>query len=612
MTTRRPPAKRARRAPPPDDVPAPPAAASLPRLTVVNAQLERMRAPARAFFAHLADRATLRTDVDGFLDLPVHPSLGASSGKRFETVDRAGRGAVVPLLSRELARTYMAAMLERCDQPLHNYLYIHGAQGVGKSYALYEAVCRLMARRDAVRVAYMHDCADWSTDVKLALAQMTAIVASAFHPDEEPTVWDACARVQTVDELYDVLATIVPTHCAHRRLKFLFVFDQHNGLSATQRQQLPWSMLEKELLAIDSWTRLGATVISASANNDYFLKIATQPEMGRVDCYTGFTDAEADCWRRRHRFFLGDGDGWTETKELLSSWPLELNALRKRTEPTLAARLAKLVDERLRILVLHEANHRRARLLEDAEKTDYAGIILDMLLARSGVGERYPSIGLLLNKQLAYYDEQTTLVRPIHELARRFYLTQGYLRPGGLLDETVKDVLGNRAATNDTKGRTVEAYVICCMQQLATFVLQAQPWHAAGRALGRPEAVIDAAALTLHRFGSQGVPGDIAWNRSLLLVPLNPNYPGVDLLLWDVRSRTLVGMQFTVRTRAHKMSFSPALEQAWCAASGATTFRFVWAARSTTSTAIRGGHYFVDLDALASLCAPLLRHYEAA
>ena len=232
-----------------------------------NTQVARMREPARAFFAQLAEPASLVADANDFLALPVHPSLGASSGKRFETTLLNGR-RIVPLLSRELAKEYRGVMLDRCDKDLHNYLYIHGAAGAGKSYALYEAVCRLMARRDNVRVAYMHDCAGWSKEGTIACKEMAAIVATAFDPDAEPTIWDACSQTASADQLEELLSVTIPSYCARWNLKFLFVFDQHNGLLPAQREQFPWCLPETSLLAFNTWKRLGATVISASANND--------------------------------------------------------------------------------------------------------------------------------------------------------------------------------------------------------------------------------------------------------------------------------------------------------------------------------------------------------
>ena len=416
--------------------------------------------------------------------------------------------------------------------------------------------------------------------------------------------------MQTDDELFDLLSHIIPAHCAEHRLKFVCIFDQHNGLTPTLRARSPWSLPEKSLLALASWKRLGATVIAASANNEYFLKVATTPAMKRVDCYTGFTDDEAERWRRHHDFFLADADGWADAKALLSNWPLELNLLRERPEPTLAQRLAPRVVARIGVFFAHEKNHKAARVTDEEDRSDYDGLILDMLLARPEAGTRHAAVGLLINRQLVYYDEQTTLVRPIHELARRFYLTRGYLRPSGLLNSTVKDILGNPTATSDSKGRAIESYVICCMEEKSTFTLQAQLCIAAGKKVGKAAVVFDAKALSRHDFGSQGVPGGIPWRENLLLVPLNSNYPGVDVLLWDVQTRTLVGVQFAVRARPHRMSFTPALERAWCAASGATTFRFVWAAPSVASTSITRGQYLVTLDVLRVLCAPLLAHYS--
>ena len=70
-----------------------------------------------------------------------------------------------------------------------------------------------------------------------------------------------------------------------------------------------------------------------------------------------------------------------------------------------------------------------------------------------------------------------------------------------------------------------------------------------------------------------------------------------------------MGVQFTVGKRSHPMTFTSQMQDAWVAASGAKTFRFVWATPSVDSTSIERGQYLVTLDALRVLCAPLLAHY---
>ena len=154
-------------------------------------------------------------------------------------------------------------------------------------------------------------------------------------------------------------------------------------------------------------------------------------------------------------------------------------------------------------------------MIDARKRKVYAGIILDMLLARPSVAERYASVDALTNKQLVYYDPLSKTVRPIHELARRFYLTEGYLRPGGLLNATVQDIPGNRAATSERKRRAFEPYIICCMEETATPVLAAQPYNAVQKTLGHSETVFDGRALVRHNFGSQRVPNDISWKRAL-------------------------------------------------------------------------------------------------
>ena len=102
------------------------------------------------------------------------------------------------------------------------------------------------------------------------------------------------------------------------------------------------------------------------------------------------------------------------------------------------------------------------------------------------------------------------------------------------------------------------------------------------------KTVFDARELDRHNFGSQRAPA-LSWSRSMMLVPLNPNY-----------------------ARPHRRAFTPALEREWREASGAATFRFVWAAPSVASASIAHGQYLVTLDALRALCAPLLAYYRGS
>ena len=415
---------------------------------------DTMRDNAREFFALLSDPATLQPDANGFLYLPQHPSMAMSNRRRFDFIETPGEPTKVPLLSRALAREYMQAMMEQCEDP-HNDLYIHGAQGVGKSYALYEAVCRLMARPDTVRVVYFHDCSGWSRDQNTAIQQLAAAAASGFHPKREAQVWTAAMAVRDYIELDHLLGAVLPNYCRERGLRLIAIFDQHHGLDPELRKQLPWSMPERDLPAFASWKGLAATVISASANNEYYLKAAVDAKWRRHDCYHGFKDAERDQWRRHHRFFDGPqyASEWEDVKALLDNWPLDLDEMRKAPQTTLAATLEKHRQERMLAMEDLEAAHLRANVTTPNEINAYYRIILDMLIGRGAVVLRYPNAQRLLNKHILYYRTEDHSVQPIHDLARQFYLTRGYhKRAGAIMDATVKEVLSSKVATDDAKG----------------------------------------------------------------------------------------------------------------------------------------------------------------
>jgi len=415
---------------------------------------DTMRDTSREFFAQLSDPATLQPDANGFLYLPQHPSMSMSNRRRFDFIKTPGQPTLVPLLSRALAREYVEAMLEQCEDP-HNALYIHGAQGVGKSYALYEAVCRLMARPDTARVIYFHDCSGWSRDKNKAIQQLAAAAASGFHPEKEAQVWTAAMAVRDYIELDHLLGVVIPKYCRERTLRLVAIFDQHNGLDLELRKQLPWSLPERDLPALATWKGLGATVVSASANNEYYVKVAVDARWRRHDCYRGFTDAERDKWRRHHRFFDGPqyASEWADVKSLLSNWPLDLDEMRMAQQTTLAATLEKHRQARLSIMKSREEQHVSSQITNSDTSKRYNCFILDMLIGRPNVTTRQLGAPRFINKDLLYYNEADDSVRPIHDLARQFYLTGGYLKRAGSIGEaTVKEVLASKIVTADTKG----------------------------------------------------------------------------------------------------------------------------------------------------------------
>jgi hypothetical protein len=204
-------------------------------------------------------------------------------------------------------------------------------------------------------------------------------------------------------------------------------------------------------------------------------------------------------------------------------------------------------------------------------------------------------------------------VQPIHDLARQFYLTRGYLkRAGAITDATVKEVLASEVATADAKGRMLELYVVSCMETMQTFELHARPIRRDGK-LSTAVHLFSARALTTVYFATQGVPPGLSWTVNTLFVPLNSNYPGADMLLWDAQERLLVAIQVTVGSiKDHAMTFTPSLQRAWKRAAGARELRFAWLAPEAKVTAAHAGQFYLPLQSIQTGLAPLVAHYVSA
>ena len=156
-------------------------------------------------------------------------------------------------------------------------LYIHGPQGVGKSHALaLDVTVRRLTPTN--RVIYLADCTSWGTGnvgeqyrfllraVMVAFSKDAPVVQLCREmwniPDTESEMWHAHGN--------NLMAHFLPDYCKKNALQLLAVFDQHNGLTLQQREQMPFSMVEH--LLPSRWDT-ALVIVSASANNSYYLKV---------------------------------------------------------------------------------------------------------------------------------------------------------------------------------------------------------------------------------------------------------------------------------------------------------------------------------------------------
>ena len=274
-----------------------------------------------------------------YVTVPPHPSLQYSSRRRF-ALDGGGS---FTFMRRHESRVLAYSLIEElCKREFA--IHIYGPQGVGKSHLLHEAVLLLLSEHSDCRVVYEHDCASWAglsnMPIKATLYWLRS-VAMAFADD--PQVLALCKQfIGSVSLMTDIVAaedavcnSFLPQLgdlCKRLKLKVFFVFDQHNSLTPEMRTKFPYSLPESQLLRVSQLRGVGIVVISASANNEYFLKLATlEPPLPTRLVTSGFDDKELGVFVQHERLFKDrplDDDQLRELSVATNCYPLELALLR--------------------------------------------------------------------------------------------------------------------------------------------------------------------------------------------------------------------------------------------------------------------------------------------
>ena len=117
------------------------------------------------------------------------------------------------------------------------------------------------------------------------------------------------------------------------------------------------------------------------------------------------------------------------------------------------------------------------------------------------------------------------------------------------MDVAIAQVLSDDSFTNDVKGRVLEKYVIESLERIKL-------WKGSASSVGpkggkrSPLAMHVDISRVLH-FAGMKTPtaDDINFEQSVMFVPLNSNYPAVDLLIWDAKQKTLFAIQLTIREK---------------------------------------------------------------
>jgi hypothetical protein len=153
------------------------------------------------------------------------------------------------------------------------------------------------------------------------------------------------------------------------------------------------------------------------------------------------------------------------------------------------------------------------------------------------------------------------------------------------MDAAFELVLKDATFTNDVKGRVLEQYVVTCLER-------GKLWSGSALSCGpkggkKPPLKMLVQIDDVVHFAGQSTPSDrVDLNQSIMFVPLNSNYPAVDLLIWDAKNTTLFAVQITIREKvSDHMTETLAddgkwtsLKQQWLEFCGADEIELIWLA----------------------------------
>lgn len=122
---------------------------------------------------------TIASTIGNYTALPIFKLLASTSRTRFPVA-----ADTVDLMHREVTAGLEKFLKDNRGQPA---VYIHGPQGVGKSFSLYEVVCRFRSQANT-RVVYIPDCGGWGAlmqeeSVDEAISFLLYAILLAFPDD---------------------------------------------------------------------------------------------------------------------------------------------------------------------------------------------------------------------------------------------------------------------------------------------------------------------------------------------------------------------------------------------------------------------------------------------
>ncbi|GAM18205.1 hypothetical protein SAMD00019534_013800 [Acytostelium subglobosum LB1] len=235
-----------------------------------------------------------KVKFDGpIVTLPASPSSLSTDRTRFDFKDNQ-----VKIVKRAITDRLMNFITDKYGK--HRGVYVQGPQGVGKSHSLFQ-IASALKQNIGNRVLYISDCRGWlgsSNPFQFFLECLD----NAFQYAGDNFVRDHSRRNSFEQDSLLRLLDDVARHCTDKNLRAFFFFDQHNGLSDNDRKLAPFSIVEGYLVVSIMWIKQ-LVIVSGSANNRYFLKVAKDSNWPVFQFTDGYTDDEFKQWQAIEKKF---------------------------------------------------------------------------------------------------------------------------------------------------------------------------------------------------------------------------------------------------------------------------------------------------------------------
>jgi hypothetical protein len=433
------------------------------------------------------------------------------------------------------------------------------------------------------------------------------------------------------------------------------VFDQHNSLTPEMRTKFPYSLPESQLLRVSQLRGVGMVVISASANNEYFLKLATlEPPLPTRLVTSGFDDKELGVFVQHERLFKDrplDDDQLRELSVATNCYPLELALLRDAhnalqssfsTVPVTLQRCMEVYekgDVRLGIFGRIETFAARIAAFDERVRSDSAKLerlINGVVCMKLELPLSTFPYAVLLNLGICYksdvpqsltFSEQSQrsgspeYIHPITPAALQAAVA--FYSPDTAYSErensAVSFIFQSPQTSRPVRGHVLEDYILQQLSKAASFELVGRKYDAKHQPGTTAESLAAVRGVQTVRWYGEIPTGDLNLSKDLLLWPSAYTYPGVDGLIWLAKSKTLLLLQITISSvRVHKSNFWAAnepLRALWVDKLGPSHVHELWVTPDTDAGAgseHEGQHVctLAELTQRNTSLFPLLKNWE--